>query len=479
LLHAGRWHTPDLFATELMAPEWLVEVPEALGHQWLVFPRAQGKRCLLVASRGRTVARARNGSRLDRFRSSLPGGGFAQGHSNGSYTILDCVLQTVGEGAARERRYYVQDCLCWNGHPMYECEAEMRIYWLQSQLAECETAAVTELNHRLLLPTPCFAADPAGLAAVYGTDFGYVRDCLLLLDRQAHYSPGVSPLALLWKDAQTSQYFVESRSADVGEQITTLTARARAGRLSALSVSRTKSVLYGTFAWARRTLNGPTRRVPARAADRGRRARHLRRPAGGADHAAGGGGRRGRAAARGGQRRPVRDNRAPGGPGGRLRRRRDGGPARRGEYGARGRRQVTPAPYSPAPTARPACASRQTAMRRAAAGSAVIAPLLTERGAGSISKIIFQYSAIRGQALPFAALLEAAALPAPAVAADGPGAPRALRSEFSVPLRLKRLALFTQAPYNTPPEEIGTLHTSSLHTVPISTRAVRRDILPR
>ena len=83
---------------------------------------------------------------------------------------------------------------------------------------------------------------------------------------------------------------------------------------------------------------------------------------------------------------------------------------------------------------------------RAATESAVIAPFLTERGTGSISKIIFQYSAIRGQALPFAALLEAAALPAPAVAAGEPGVPHTLRLEFSLPFCLKRLALFIQAP---------------------------------
>ena len=35
-----------------------------------------------------------------------------------------------------------------------------------------------------------------------------------------------------------------------------LTVRARPGRLSALSVSRSKSVLHGAFVWARRALDG-------------------------------------------------------------------------------------------------------------------------------------------------------------------------------------------------------------------------------
>ena len=43
------------------------------------------------------------------------------------------------------------------------------------------------------------------------------------------------------------------------------TVRARPGRLSALSVSRSKSILHGFFVWAHRALNRPKRRFPARA----------------------------------------------------------------------------------------------------------------------------------------------------------------------------------------------------------------------
>jgi hypothetical protein len=39
------------------------------------------------------------------------------------------------------------------------------------------------------------------------------------------------------------------------------------GRLSALSISLCKSVLYGIFVWARRALNSQKRRFPARAVD--------------------------------------------------------------------------------------------------------------------------------------------------------------------------------------------------------------------
>jgi hypothetical protein len=43
--------------------------------------------------------------------------------------------------------------------------------------------------------------------------------------------------------------------------------RTLSGRLSALAGVHRKSDLYGAFAWARRALNRPKRRFPARAAD--------------------------------------------------------------------------------------------------------------------------------------------------------------------------------------------------------------------
>jgi hypothetical protein len=63
------------------------------------------------------------------------------------------------------------------------------------------------------------------------------------------------------------------------------TVRARPGRLSALRVFHIKSTLYGAFVWARRALNSPKRRFPARAArgaGRHRRADDLPAAAGGA-----------------------------------------------------------------------------------------------------------------------------------------------------------------------------------------------------
>jgi hypothetical protein len=59
------------------------------------------------------------------------------------------------------------------------------------------------------------------------------------------------------------------RGVFIGDELccgpTPATVRAVPGRLSAISVFLLKSILYGAFVWAHRTLNDPKRRFPARA----------------------------------------------------------------------------------------------------------------------------------------------------------------------------------------------------------------------
>ena len=81
--------------------QWLLDPPQDLngrgsetGEGWYVFPRPEGKRCLVIAAKGKTVTRKRNGAVLGRFESNLPNGSRATvtGDSSRNYTILDCVF---------------------------------------------------------------------------------------------------------------------------------------------------------------------------------------------------------------------------------------------------------------------------------------------------------------------------------------------------------------------------------------------------
>ncbi|KAG2487114.1 hypothetical protein HYH03_014227 [Edaphochlamys debaryana] len=130
------------YGNELMQPEWLTDVPPDLAANWLVMPRPEGWRCLLVASRGSTCSWLRNGSPLHRFASALPGGspataprgggpaGGGPGGAGADFCLLDCVFHPP------TATYYVQDLLCWRGYALYDCPAEFRTFWLATKLAE-------------------------------------------------------------------------------------------------------------------------------------------------------------------------------------------------------------------------------------------------------------------------------------------------------------------------------------------------------
>lgn len=61
---------------------------------------------------------------------------------------------------------------------------------------------------------PVYPATPEGIAAAYRgapeAPLPFTRDGLLFLTREAHYEPGHTPLALAWKDAACSPYFIDT-----------------------------------------------------------------------------------------------------------------------------------------------------------------------------------------------------------------------------------------------------------------------------
>lgn len=227
------------YSQQLMQPEWLVDVPPDLGSEWYALPRPEGQRCLLIAARGQTVARLRNGALLERFGSPLPAGGRGQPAGDDSFCILDCIFH------APDQTYYVLDLMCWKGYSLYHCSAEFRLFWVQGKLAESSatSAFATSLLGvgggsggggsgstanggadgqpaataavRRFQPLPAYRCTPEGLAMACRHPVSFQRDGLLLLHQEGQYWPGQTPLALLWKDAASSRYFIDTDPAGV------------------------------------------------------------------------------------------------------------------------------------------------------------------------------------------------------------------------------------------------------------------------
>jgi len=201
---ARRW-----FASQLMLPEWMIDVPDSLCRDWYVFARPAGKRCFVVSSNGTTVSRLRNGSLLHRFPSALPSGARTKGNSCSaqSYCILDCIFHEL------DQTYYVIDMVCWAGYSLYECTAEFRFFWLNSKLVESGACEPPSFYHKYRFSqVSVYNCDQEGLHTAYAGPVPYIKDGLLFYNKHAHYQTGNTPLALVWKDDKCSQYVVDTDS---------------------------------------------------------------------------------------------------------------------------------------------------------------------------------------------------------------------------------------------------------------------------
>ncbi|KAG6634950.1 snurportin-1 [Carya illinoinensis] len=197
------------FARQLMLPEWMIDVPDQLAQDWYVFARPAGKRCFVVSTNGTTVSRLRNGSRLHHFPSALPNGARNRDASGSaqSYSILDCIFHES------DHTYYVVDMVCWRGYSLYECTAEFRFFWLNSKLSETGACDPPSQYHRYRFSlVPVYNCDQLGLSAAYSGEAPYVKDGLLFYNKHAHYQTGNTPLALVWKDENCSQYVIDTDS---------------------------------------------------------------------------------------------------------------------------------------------------------------------------------------------------------------------------------------------------------------------------
>lgn len=118
-----------LISKQLMLSEWLVDVPSDFYTSWFMVPCPRGKRCLVVAAKGKTTVYSRTGYFMFDFQSALPGGAQSQSNRKGS-SLLDAVYVEA------EHTFYLLDLISLNGYPYLDCEAEFRFFWLQSRFAE-------------------------------------------------------------------------------------------------------------------------------------------------------------------------------------------------------------------------------------------------------------------------------------------------------------------------------------------------------
>ncbi|QDZ20951.1 snurportin-1 [Chloropicon primus] len=197
------------YAAELLAMEWLVDVPEDLWANWYVTPRPEGPRCLLISQAGSTVSRCKNGSVHKEFQSALPNGsrGTRSPGTKGSKCVLDAVYH------APTSTFYVTDCITWEDYSLVDCDFEFRSFWLAQKFEGVAPGGVREGEPALML-APRERATREMISRAYSGEegLGYTRDGLIFTHKDSTYVQGgrPTPLCLQWKDAHCSRYPIDT-----------------------------------------------------------------------------------------------------------------------------------------------------------------------------------------------------------------------------------------------------------------------------
>lgn len=195
------------FRNKAMLSQWLVDRPLNFESEWILKPTPVGRRCLVFARKGETVAYSRTGQFIKTFQSSLPGGNrFLSSHCRRQFAIVDCIY------IQQRNALYLMDALAWNEHKLYGSEASFRFFWLQSRYAE-NREKLTTVNQRNEIRFFCLntytVSDQDILMALQSdpllTEHNLCLDGLLFFHAQGPYVPGANPLVLWIKPDMVSR----------------------------------------------------------------------------------------------------------------------------------------------------------------------------------------------------------------------------------------------------------------------------------
>lgn len=195
------------FRNKAMLSEWLVDRPMDFESEWVLKATPVGRRCLVFARKGETVAYSRTGQFIKAFQSSLPGGCHMHvSHSRRQFAIVDCIY------VQQTNTFYLMDALAWNEHKLFESEASFRFFWLQSRYNENQEKFLTISTRnecRFYCLNTYTASDHDILIALNSDplikEHNLQLDGLLFFHIRGPYVPGANPLVLWIKPDQVNR----------------------------------------------------------------------------------------------------------------------------------------------------------------------------------------------------------------------------------------------------------------------------------
>lgn len=186
------------FRNKAMLSEWLVDRPMDFESEWVLKATPVGKRCLVFARKGETVAYSRTGQFIKAFQSALPGGCHMHiSHCRRQFAIVDCIY------VQHTNTFYLMDALAWNEHKLYESEASFRFFWLQSRYNENQEKflSLSNKNESRFYCLNTYSASDQDILKALNHDplikeHNLQLDGLLFFHVKGPYVPGANPLVL-------------------------------------------------------------------------------------------------------------------------------------------------------------------------------------------------------------------------------------------------------------------------------------------
>lgn len=186
------------FRNKAMLSEWLVDRPMDFESEWVLKATPVGRRCLVFARKGETVAYSRTGQFIKAFQSALPGGCHMHiSHCRRQFAIVDCIY------VQHTNAFYLMDALAWSEHKLYESEASFRFFWLQSRFNENQDKFLTisSKNESRFYCLNTYSASDQDILTALNNDpiikeHNLQLDGLLFFHVRGPYVPGANPLVL-------------------------------------------------------------------------------------------------------------------------------------------------------------------------------------------------------------------------------------------------------------------------------------------
>ena len=183
---------PPSVASFFQIPETLVDFPEDM-NRYLCCLRPAGHVCHLLVHGKLATLRKSDGRIVRRFRTELPHG-----------TVLVCVMA--------DAEVLVLDALAWNGVVILDMPAEHRLVFLGGRI---EDFRLDHPTHRVTMVKYQFTSSDVveQLVAHRDTELPqYTPDGVLFVHAESFHLPGCSPVCLLWRTPELSEWFVDDPS---------------------------------------------------------------------------------------------------------------------------------------------------------------------------------------------------------------------------------------------------------------------------